>query len=173
MAPRYVGVTHPKSRTGWVAQHASPRLFKSGFATEEQAAKWLAKTLRVRQSSLLRVRRSRVRRQLVLSNFRGVVRRCRPQKKSVLWEARRPGGVLLGTYSSELHAAKALARVLGVPVSSLRRKAVLTRRIARQLFIAAYRVFKKYIPGDVEKTCEHERKYRTALKQDSLVYGCM
>ena len=172
MAPRYVGVTHPKSRTGWVAQHASPRLFKSGFATEEQAAKWLAKTLRVRQSSLLRFRRSRVRRQLVLSNFRGVVRRCRPQK-SVLWEARRPGGVLLGTYSSELHAAKALARVLGVPVSSLRRKAVLTRRIARQLFIAAYRVFKKYIPGDVEKTCEHERKYRTALKQDSLVYGCM
>ena len=127
----------------------------------------------MKKSSLLRVpasRRPRVRKELVLTNFRGVVLRHRPH--GMLWEARRPGGVSLGCYSSELEAAKALARVLGVPVKSLRRKIVLTRRVARQLFRAAHEVFKKYIPGDYEKTCEQERTCAAVFKKDRFVRAC-
>ena len=107
-----------------------------------------------------------VRKHLQLPNFRGVV--CRPRPHGLLWEARRAGGSSLGCYTSELQAAKALARVLGVPVSRLRRKSVLTRRLVRQLFIAAYQVFEKYTPGDYQQTCEQERTCRAALQQDRL-----
>ena len=169
MASRYRGVTQPRIRGQrfWLAQSWQPRLWKSGFSTEDEAAEWLAKALGVRKRSLLRVPaspRSQVRKELVLSHFHGVVPRHRPH--GVLWEARRPGSIPLGGYSSELEAAKALAGVLGVPVEKLKRKGVLTRNVARRVFKAAYRVFKKYVPGDLEKTSQCEITCQAAFKKD-------
>ena len=84
-----------------------------------------------------------MRKELVLSQFRGVVPRHRPN--DVLCEARRPGGISLGCYSSELEAAEALAGVLGAPVKKLKKKRVLTRNVARRVFKAAYRVFNQEV----------------------------
>ena len=170
----YRGVTKPRSRAsgGWLASKKEPRLWKNGFATQDEAAEWLAKALGVKKSSLLRVPvsrrpRRRVHKELVLSKFRGVVLRHRPH--GFLWEARRPGGASLGCYGSEIEAAKALARVLGVPVKSLKRKVALTRTVARRLFEAAYQVFQRYVPGDIEKTGEQERTCQSLFNKDRCV----
>lgn len=177
MASRYRGVSKPEVRGQrvWLAQHKEhPRVWKKGFSTQDEAAQWLAKALGVKKSSLLRVpasQRSRVRKELVLSSFRGIVLRHRAH--GLLWEARQPGGTSLGCYSSQLEAAKALARVLGVPVMKLRKKRHLTRSVARKVFKAACQVFKKYVPGDLEKTTQHETTYRRAFKKDIFVVICV
>ena len=72
----------------------------------------------------------------------------------------------MGCYSSQLEAAQALARVLGVPVEKLKKKNKFTRKNARQLFKAAYRVFKKYFPGDLEKTGLDEKAFRALFRKD-------
>ena len=72
----------------------------------------------------------------------------------------------MGCHGSRLEAAKALAGVLGVPVNKLRKKRVLTRKVARQLFKAAYRVFKKYFPGDLQKTCQDEITFQAVFRKD-------
>ena len=71
----------------------------------------------------------------------------------------------MGCYGSELEAAKALAGRLGVPVKRLKRKGVLTRNVARSVFKAAYRVFKKYVPGDLEKTSQCEIKCQAVFEK--------
>ena len=72
----------------------------------------------------------------------------------------------MGCYGSQLEAAQALARVLGVPVEKLKKKNKFTRKHARKLFKAAYRVFKKYFPGDLEKTGLDEKAFRALFRKD-------
>ena len=72
----------------------------------------------------------------------------------------------MGCYSSELEAAMALAGVLGVPVEKLKRKRVMTRNVVRRVFKAAYRVFKKYVPGDLEKSIQCESTCQAVFKKD-------
>ena len=78
----------------------------------------------------------------------------------------------MGCYSSELEACKALAKALGVPVDKLKRKGVMTRNVARRLFKAAHRVFKKYVPGDLEKTNQCEITCQAVFRKDWFAVTC-
>ena len=55
---KYVGVSRPLLRgksCGWVAQKKSAGLYKARFATQELAAAWLAKELKLPLQSLRQV----------------------------------------------------------------------------------------------------------------------
>ena len=75
----------------------------------------------------------------------------------------------MGYFSSELEAAEARAGVLGVPVEKLKtQRGVLPKEVAHRVFKAAYQVFKKYVPGDLEKTCQCEITCHAVFEKDWL-----
>ena len=163
-----VGVSLPGYRPrGWVAQSRQPRFWKGGFETEKEAASWLAGRLGVTRRSLLRAKAPPkvVGKAIVLSKFSGVVARHRPS--GILWEARAPGGQVLGTYSSEQDAAKAVAGVRGVPVKRLLRPVPFTRRAATRVFKASYAAFSGYVPGDLQHLVQQEITGRSAFEKDT------
>lgn len=163
----YAGVSKPGYRErGWVAQNKKAGLWKGGFDSEEEAASWLARALGLSRRSLLRSDEGPAARQrFVVSRFRGVVRRSRPQGD--LWEARGAHGKYVGTYTSERAAAKAVARVLGVPVSKLQRKEPFTRRAACAVFRASYKTFRRYMPGDLQHLYQQESKCQAVFQKET------
>ena len=85
----YAGVTPGRRGKGWIAQNRRPRLWKSGFRSQVDAARWLASKLGVLLSSLARSSRresSGVVGKHVVSKYRGVV--VRRRHSGVLYEAR-------------------------------------------------------------------------------------
>lgn len=166
----YLGVTRPfikGQQCGWLAQNRKARLWKKGFASAGEAAAWLAKGLGVpvaslrRQSKCSGVLRLRPT-PLAVSHYHGVV--ARQRGVNVLYEARL-SNVVIRSFSSEAAAAAFVAKRLGVPVKQLKRNKVFTRRLARQLFRAAYSAFKKYIPGDLQHLMKEVNLCSSAWQQ--------
>ena len=168
MVSRYRGVSCHAGRS-WVAQSRQGAAYKSGFATETQAATWLAAKLGVALSSLRRRRSTRTRvvgsesKTLVLPRYHGVVPKLRSSR--VLWEAR-VKGKLLQTFGRERDAAIQVARALGVQVRQIERRTVFRAVYARAVFKASYQVFKKYIPGDAQHIEHQECKCLRQFGQD-------
>ena len=48
----------------------------------------------------------------------------------------------------------------------MKRQGALARNVGRCLFKAAYRVFKKYFPGDLQKTCQDEITFQAVFRKD-------
>ncbi len=167
MAAAFVGVSRPKyRRRGWIAQDKALGLWKSGFPRAEEAARWLAKQRKVPMQSLARVARKKTPTPaLVVSLFHGVVGRRRAGG-GVLWETRVKGQPRR-SFASQAEAAREVARARGVPVRSLAKKP--TRLHSRRQFQAAYRVFKKYVPGDLMHTRAQEVECKRQFKQELCV----
>jgi len=168
MLVRFVGVTRPQYRNrGWVAQHRGSGVWKGGFQSAEQAARWLAKQLGTRPSSLATLARTKPRTKLPMltpSRYRGVVVKRRSGGR-ILWEARVKGKVLR-SFVSEEAAAAAVARSRRVSVASLARPTGFTRLHARRVFKASYPVFKKYLPGDLQHSREQEVQCQRQFRQE-------
>jgi len=169
----YVGVTKPRCRAlGWVAQNRRHRFWKCGFESPGKAAVWLARQLGVKRSSLKREGRG-PRKAFVMSSHLGVVPRFRGRLgKRVVWEARADQKAV-GSFTTEHAAVAAVARVLGVPASKLKRKDTFTVKHARTLFMATYRVFNAYVPGDLECLRRQERECTLAFQKDPWVNARM
>ena len=165
----YLGVTCPRirgKRSGWVAQNRKARLWKSGFATAAEAAAWLAEGLGVAVEALHRHRSSMPMSPptpLAVSHYHGVVARKRPA--GVLYEAR-VSNIFVQTFTSEVDAAKVVAKCLGVPVRKLKKKRVFTRRLARQVFCATYSTFKRYFPGDLQHLLWLAKRWASEWQQE-------
>lgn len=171
----YVGVSKPRYRSrGWVAQKKSVGVWRGGFETQEEAAAWLAKALGVSRPALLRTSgfssvtsaKKRKHHQMVVSQYRGVVHRRR-LGCSDAWEARGAHNTYIGTFASEKDAAAAVARVLGVRVSKLKRKQPFTRRAACALFRASYKVFRRYQPGDLQHLYLQESACEAVFRKET------
>ena len=163
--PGYIGVTCPVirgKRHGWLAQHRKSGVWKKGFATRLEAARWLAAQLKVSVKSLVRSggRRSGVPAWLPMSRYHGVVPRKR--SASVLYEGR-VGTQTPRTFATEKAAAAFVARGRGVPVKQLRKRQPFTRRLAKLVWRSAFGVFKRYRPGDLVHLLEMERKWLPTL----------
>ena len=177
---RYWGVSWVKYRGhwSWLAQrhgHGGKRFWRVGFDSEDKAAKWLAKQMAVPLSSLRKSGPSVV----TTSVFRGVVLKQSSSRSPMRYVAQVGSGEYLGTFATEMQAAKAVARRRGVGVKKLRRKAVSGRRgsstiisgvRARALFRATYPHFKSYAPGDYEHMMELEDRVGRHFKKDQ---SCM
>ena len=83
------------------------------------------------------------------------------------WVARVKGKIL-GRYVTEIDAARAVAKVLGVGVKALKRSGI-PKYLAKKLFMAAYRIFRKYVPADYDSMIAHETKAARMFRQDSLL----
>jgi len=170
----YVGVTrlliHGKS-VGWLAQSKRAGTWQAGFKTQAAAAKWLAKKLQVKPSGLRRSRLARNRgarpEECGVSYYRGVIPKGRGADGQCHWEARARGRSL-GTFRHQAAAAQAVARTSRTSVQSLRK--TMSAKRARQIFKAAYQVFKGYVPGDLQHTRQQERQYQRWFKQE---IGCV
>ena len=147
---------------GWVAQKPDQHLFREGFRTAFAAARWIVGELGLVVSELRRRSASGCQgaeakrtlsfdRRESLSRFRGVT----PHRGK--WLARSPGGEYCGTYASQDDAARAVARLLKVPLRSLLRGGP-SQRVLRHTFRAAYSVFREYCPGDWSNLEEQEVK---------------
>jgi len=84
---------------------------------------------------------------LMVSSYHGVV------AARGRWEAR-VDGQTRGRFDSEVLAARCVAKHRGVTVKSLKRS--VPPRVARRMFVAAYKVFRKYRPGDYESMVQQE-----------------
>ncbi len=169
MAVGYVGVSKPKCRAiGWVAQNKRRGLWKSGFKSAKQAATWLAKQLGVRLSSLVRTACTKTP-ALAESRVHGVVAKKRPGGR-VLWETRVEGQPRR-SFASHADAVRVVARARRVNARSLAKKGP-TRLHSRRQFQKAYRVFKKYVPGDLMHTRQQEVKCERQFKQE-LCHTCV
>ena len=176
---RYRGVTRPsggKSR-GWLAQSKPAGLWKSGFTSQEEAAKWLAGKLGVQVVALQRGVAKKVRAQPVecaVSSYRWVVPHRHTRDGKQRWVAR-VRGRWLGTFGSQAEAVVAVARCLGVSKQSLKRKKQISARRAREVFRAGYQVFQRYVPGDLRVLRSQEVDCRKDFKQDfsHLCLACL
>ena len=145
---RYRGVTRPGDGSlGWVAQKRGV-CYKARFTSDAKAAKWLAGRLGVSVSGL-RHTTPRGSGSEVQESFRGVVHH------SGCWEARLPGGVVLGYFHSQDEARIAVMRATGKTKKQLKHKDFSTRTL-RARFKFKHRTFGSYLPGDVRAMCEHE-----------------
>ena len=168
---RYFGVTRPRIRgktRGWLAQSKVAGVWQCGFASQEQAAAWLASKLKVKRASL---RRSTCKRcsttptHCAMSRFKGVVPHRHTKDGAHRWAARAHGR-WLGTFGSQVQAATVVARELGVSRNKLLRKIAFSGKRARQVFQAAFRVFRHYVPGDLRITRLQEHQCRRAFAKD-------
>lgn len=163
MTVSYVGVSKPNCRAiGWVAQNKRRGLWKSKFKNAEQAATWLAKQLGVRLSSLARTACKKTP-ALAESRVHGVVAKKRPRRR-VLWETRVEGQPRRSFASPEA-ALRVVARARRVNARSLAKKRP-TRLHSRRQFQKAYRVFKKYVPGDLMHTRQQEVECEQQFKRE-------
>lgn len=165
---RYVGVSRPLIKgkpAGWLAQFKRAGVWRAGFKSQVAAAQWLAKTLRVKPEAL-RKRRTKPRgthEELGVSYYRGVVPHRRGADGRCRWAAWARGR-RWGAFSSQAAAAKEVARILRVSTQSLAKK--MSAKRARQVFRAAYQVFKRYCPGDLKCTRKQEHLHRRLFKQE-------
>ena len=168
MPLRYAGVTRPlvRGKRCWVAQQRSPRIWKACFQSQNAAARWLASQLGV-ELSTLKHDSSGVLKRLPAARYHGVVVRIK-RGRGALFEAR-AGGCLLKTCSSELAAARAVAKACGTTVKKLRKKdaEVFTKKLARSVFAATCSVFGKYHPGDLQHLELQETSCKTVFREES------
>jgi hypothetical protein len=174
----YAGVTRPRYRgkyRGWLAQHRTPRVWRMGFSTEVLAAQWLAKQLKVTVQSLNKnnkkvIKNAVVKKRVVhvrASCYEGVVFHRTANSAYVRWEAWAHGG-LLGTYVSELEAAERVADEVGVDKDDLRKvNGVMSAAVAKDVFKAAFQVFRGYRPGDLTSVEAMEVKYEKLFRKDA------
>ena len=153
-----------------MAQSKPAGVWKSGFSSEREGARWLAQQLRVPVGALLRSRRHSLARSSVgleqpVSGWKGVVPRIRSQ--AILWEAR-AGQQVLGYYRTASEAAGCVAKALGVPRRELRKPGKLSRKAARDIFCAAYKVFQQYMPGDLQQTIDEDEKHAGVFRKELL-----
>ena len=167
---RYRGVSRPKYKgrvRGWLAQDRKAHLWKIGFATQEGARDWLAGALGVSPSSLAKSGGSgRSGRTCVTSTYRGVFGRT--TRRGVLrWYVRANGKHLAGSFSTEVAAARFRSQAT-CSRAKVTKHTTQTRKRARDMFIAAYAVFKSYMPGDLVATREQESD--SAMQQEHTEY---
>ena len=160
---RYKYVSRPCIRgqlRGWVAQKRGVG-YRARFASDLKAAQWLAKEMGVSVASL-RIRSQGVRgtgTSFAVSLYRGVV------AARGRWEAR-VDGQTRGRFDSQVLAARCVAKHKGVTVKSLKR--LVPPHLARRIFIAAYKVFGKYRPGDYESMLQQENDAARMFQQVCL-----
>ena len=99
---------------------------------------------------------------LAMSRFQGVVAKRRAAGR-ILWETRLQGQPRR-SFASQAEAVRVVARSRRVLARSLAKEP--TRLHARRQFQAAYRVFKKYVPGDLQHTREQEVECKWQFKQE-------
>ena len=161
---QYRYVSHPRIRgvsCGWVAQKRGVG-YRARFDTQLQAAKWIADLLEVSVASL-RIKPVGVKAPTTLkfSKHRGVI------YDRGRWIARGDEAKLLGRFGTELEAALAVAAATGRGVRALKKSGI-PNYLAKRLFIAAYRVFRKYVPGDYNSMVAHEKLSVKMFLQASL-----
>ena len=166
MAPatKYKYVSQPLIRgvsCGWVAQKRHVA-YRARFATQRKAANWIAAILGVSAASL-RVRSAGVQATTPVPSTRCVG--VTPSRGR--WVAR-VRGVVAGRFDSESEAAKCVATATRVKVQALRRKGV-PGYLARNIFQAAYDVFRDYVPGDYQSMIAHERTSAKMFREDSCM----
>lgn len=174
---RFWGISRVKYRGSWqwLAQHRNggKRLWKSGFADELAAARWLATKLRVTVNSLQRASDYSV----STSRFTGVIPRQASPRRPTRWIAQ-AHGKYLGIFCTELAAAKAVAKALKTSAALLSKKRKSGRRgvsgqisaaRARTVFMAAYPCFKTYVAGDYQSLLDMESNYAREFKQDTAL----
>lgn len=163
---KYRGVSRPTYRgkdAGWIAQNRTARLWKSGFPSDDIAAKWLSSKLKVPLRSLLH---DQVEEPFKRTGFLGVTPHWRSGDRvgPPRWQARL-GATKLGEFATEEEAAACVAKAKAVPKRKLARRIGLTRKFGRDLFRATYSVFKEYVPQDLHVLRLHEIKYRADFKK--------
>ena len=162
---QYRYVSHPRIRgvsCGWVAQKRGVG-YRARFDSQLKAAKWIADLLEVSVASL-RIKPVGVKAPATLkfSKHAGVT------YDRGRWIARMDGGAkLLGRFGTEFEAALAVAAATGSGVRVLKKSGI-PKYLAKRLFVAAYRVFRKYVPGDYNSMVAHEKLSVKMFLQASL-----
>jgi hypothetical protein len=180
---KFAGVTCPLyrgKRCGWLAQNRSLRLWRIGFGTQEAAAAWLAKQLKVPLANLKKTSKVKAKKRRAViapaSMYLGVVFHRRLSNNCHhRWEARVDGQVL-GTFTAQSEAVARVADELDVDTEDLKKAVgVLSPRVAKRVFVEAFPIFNQYRPGDLtsaqamEKTCAKLfRQDLSAKKQPSM-----
>ena len=161
---RYRGVSKPGDGSlGWVAQRRGV-CYAARFDGEEEAATWLAKRLGVSKSALRWADPSR---QAEPSrSFRGVV------FHSGCWEARLPGGNVLGYCGSQQQALDLLLSRTRKKEKQFKKKDFSTRTL-RARFRGKHRFFGSYEAGDVKTMYEHESKYAALIYAQECMHVCI
>ena len=166
MSTQCRGVSRPLYRgrcRGWLAQNKAAKLWRLGFRTQKQARDWLAAKLGVAPMSLKRSAASGRQGGTLTSKYRGVWGRSTTQG-GVSWYVRIKSRHHPGAFDSELAAARFLSKATGSTAKAIRKTTTCTRKRTRDQFAAAYRVFKKYNPGDLVTTKELENS--VAMKKE-------
>ena len=167
----YRGVTHfyevrkgVRTRNGWLAQCMAAGVYRSRFASQQEAVAWLAKELRVTPASLKRS--STPRPFSPLSLYRGVV--YHGSRGTARWEGRFQNETI-GSFKCQHSAARAVAKRAGVRVCKLLKKSPVTNAFAIKHFATTYKVFAKYMPGDLQSMAEHEKMSKAMFAQETML----
>ena len=164
---KYRGVSRPtiKGVAGkWLAQHKNnPRVWKKGFRTQRAAAEWLADKLGVDVSDM--EAKTALSSQLPMSVHHGVVAHRRDIGRATMWEARHLGK-LISSHTSELGAARVVAKLRRTSVDNIRKDEPMTRNMGQQLFSATHSVFHSYNPGDLANLQDIAISKATMLRQE-------
>ena len=163
-ATQYKYVSNPSIRgvsRGWLAQKRGVA-YRARFTSQMKAARWIAGRLGVSVTSL-RIDSGGVRAcaDLKVSKHAGVTH------SRGRWIARAKGKVL-GHYATEQAAANAVAKALRVGVGALKRRRGIPKYLAKRLFLVAYRIFRKYVPGDYDSMIAQETRGAHMFRQGSL-----
>lgn len=78
----------------------------------------------------------------------------------------RVGGTTISSHASAFAAATAVAKKRGVSTKKLQKKQPLTSKLATQLFMASYPVFRKYMPGDLDNLLRLEKSNAQMYSQE-------
>ena len=173
MASGYVGVTKPMYRgrqDKWLAQSKPHGVWRYGFDTPEEGAEWLAKQLKLKDvGALARSSTGGPSPELAVSGYRGVVRHLRPTGKPY-FEARARktlrGVTVSSCHATDVEAAMVVAKKRRVSVKSLKKKQPLTDKLATALFQSSYRVFRSYVPGDLDNALHLEKANAKIYSQE-------
>ena len=103
--------------------------------------------------------------QLAVSGYQGVVRHLRPTGKPY-FEARARGVTVSSCHATDVEAAMVVAKKRRVSVKSLKKKQPLTDKLATALFQSSYRVFRSYVPGDLDNALHLEKANAKIYSQD-------
>ena len=166
MASGYVGVTKPlyKGRHKWLAQSGPHGVWRYGFDTQEEAAEWLAKQLKLKDVGALARPSEGPSPELAVCGYHGVVRHVRPTGKPY-FEAR-ARGVVISRHATDVAAARVVAKKRRVSVESLKKKQPLTKKLATSLFKSSYVVFRSYVPGDLDNLLRLEKANAKIYRQE-------
>ena len=167
MASGYVGVTNPlyKGRHKWLAQSGPHGVWRYGFDTQEEAAEWLAKQLKLKDVGALARPSAGPSPELAVCGYHGVVRHVRPTGKPY-FEALARRGVVISRHATDVAAARVVAKKRCVRVESLKKKQPLTKNLATTLFKSSYVVFRSYVPGDLDNLLRLEKANAKIYSQE-------